>query len=151
MFWSRLQPPTSRRQVWNQLSDLQGEMNRLFDHWGDRGRNFLGIHAFPAVNVWEEEDAVCLEAELPGMELKDVEIYVTGHTQLTIKGERRPPEVAGAAQHRQERGFGQFVRTLTLPTAVDENNVDARLEHGVLRLRMAKHEGAKPRKITIRS
>ena len=149
MFWSRWRPSNSP--VWNQFHELQSEMNRVFDRWGERGKHFLGLIGFPPVNVWEEEDAVYLEAELPGMELKDLEIFVTGHNQLTLKGERKEPVVERAVQHRQERGFGSFVRTLTLPAPVDENNVEARLEHGILKLRMAKHEGAKPRKIVIKS
>jgi len=149
MFWNRRTP--LQHQMWNQIQDLQGEVNRLFDRWGDRGRNFLGLTAFPALNVWEEEDALYLEAELPGLEMKDLEIYVTGHTQLTVKGERRPPTLEKVTQHRQERAYGTFVRTMPLPAAVDESNVDARLENGVLKIRMPKHEGAKPRKINIKS
>ena len=138
--------------VWNQLGQLQVEMNHLFDRWGGEGRRFLGMGEYPAVNVWEEGDAVHLEAELPGMRLEDLEIYVTGNDQLTIKGERKPPEVArNAVQHRQERGFGSFVRVLPLPFAVDSNHVEARLDNGVLRLTLPKHETAKPRKIVVKS
>jgi HSP20 family protein len=147
MFWSRWTPFHSP--VWQQLQDLQGEVNRLFDQWGDRGRQFPGTATFPPVNVWEDADALYLEAELPGMELNDLEIFVTGHNQLTIKGERKPPVFEKYVQHRQERGYGTFVRALTLPVAVDENQVDARFENGVLKLRMPKHEAAKPRKIAI--
>ena len=53
-------------------------------------------------------------------------------------------------RHRQERGFGKFVRTLSLPFAVDANNVDARFENGVLRIKLAKHESAKARKIVVK-
>jgi HSP20 family protein len=60
-----------------------------------------------------------------------------------------PPE--GGAWHRQERGQGNFVRTLTLPTQVDAEKVEAKLEHGVLQLRLPKHEAAKPRKIVVKS
>jgi len=147
MFWSRMTPFNSP--VWQQLQDLQGEVNRLFDQWGDRGRQFPGTATFPALNVWEDADALYLDAELPGMELNDLEIYVTGHNQLTIKGERKPPQFEKYVQHRQERGYGTFVRALTLPVAVDANQVDAHFENGVLKLRMPKHEAAKPRKIEI--
>jgi HSP20 family protein len=149
MFWSRWTPFSNP--VWGQLHDLQGEVNRLFDQWGDRGRQFLGLTAFPAINVWEDNDALYAETELPGMDLNDVEIYVTGHNQLTLKGERKPPVVAKGVQHRQERGFGTFVRAITLPSPVDENQIEARFENGVLKLRMPKHEAAKPRKIEIKA
>jgi HSP20 family protein len=149
MFWTRWSPLSNP--VLNQLSELQGEMNRLFDQWGDRGRHFPGVPAFPALNVWEDEDTLYLEAELPGMELNDLEIFVTGHNQLTLKGERKPPVFEKTVRHRQERGFGTFVRAVTLPSPVDADQIDARFENGVLRLRMPKHEAAKPRKIDIKA
>src|SRR5205807_1158189 len=76
--------------VWNQLQTLQSEMNRVFDRWGQDGGRFFGLTAtYPAVNVWEDEEQVCVEAELPGLDLSDLEIYVTGGNQLTLKGERK--------------------------------------------------------------
>jgi len=134
--------------VWNSLNEMQHEMNRVFDRWGNQS---FGLVESPAINLWEEADALCLEAELPGLELQDLEIFVTGHTQFTIKGERRQPAVEKGVQHRQERGFGKFTRTLTLPFPVDENNVEAHFENGVLKVRLPKHESARPRKITIKS
>ena len=130
MFWSRL--ATLNNPVWSQFHDLQGEVNRLFDQWGDRGRHLLGLASFPAINIWEDGDALLVETELPGMALTDLEIYVTGHNQLTIKGERKAPVLDKAVQHRQERSYGTFMRALTLPAAVDENQIDARFENGVL-------------------
>jgi len=133
--------------VWRTLDEMQHEVNRVFDRWGQHP---FGIGEFPAINLWEDTDALRLEVELPGMELKDLEIFVTGNNQFTIKGERKPPTVEKGVQHRQERGFGKFTRTLTLPFPVDENAVEARFENGVLKVRMPKHEAAKPRKIAIK-
>ena len=107
--------------------------------------------SFPALNVWEQEDALVVEAELPGLGLEDLEIFVTGQNQLTIKGERPVVEVPNAVWHRQERGYGTFTRELTLPTLVDADKVEARYEAGVLTLTLPKAEAAKPRKITVRS
>jgi HSP20 family protein len=137
--------------VWNQLQQLQEEMNHLFDRWGGEGRRFLGLGGYPAVNVWEDGDAVLVEAELPGLDLKDLEIYVTGGNQLTIKGERKPAVPEELTWHRQERTFGPFSRVLTLPFPVDADKVEARFENGVLSVRLAKHESAKPRKIPIKA
>jgi HSP20 family protein len=107
--------------------------------------------AFPAVNVWEDAEAVNVDAELPGLDLKDLEIYVTGGNQLTIKGERKRVPPDKAVYHRQERGFGTFIRVLTLPFEVDSSKVDARLENGILTIKLAKHEAAKPRKIVVKA
>jgi HSP20 family protein len=140
--------------VWNQLQQMQDEMNRLFDRWGSEGgRGTLGV-AYPALNVWEEGERLSLEAELPGMDMKDLEIYVTGNDQLTIKGERKPVAPGNGAKtvrHRQERGFAKFSRTLTLPFPVNPDNVQARFDNGVLRLELAKHESARPRKIQVKA
>jgi len=138
--------------LWGQLQQLQGEMNRVFERWGENGGRMLGLNAgYPAVNVWEQDEAVFVEAELPGLDLKDLEIYVTGGNQLTIKGERKQPTFEKGAWHRQERGFGAFSRTLTLPYPVDADKVEARFENGVLSVKLGKHEQAKPRKIQVKS
>jgi HSP20 family protein len=136
--------------MWNQLQQFQSEMNRLFDRWNDSGRSG-GTATFPPVNVWEEGDQVLVEAELPGLDLKDLEIYVTGGNQLTVKGERKPLTPEKGVWHRQERAYGHFTRSLTLPFPVDADKVDARLENGVLLVRLAKHESARPRKIQVKA
>jgi HSP20 family protein len=143
MFFTRW----SMNPVWRSLDDVQHEVNRIFDRWG---RHPFGVGEFPPMNLWEEENALHLEAELPGLALANLEIFVTGHNQFTLKGERKPPVVEKGTQHRQERGYGKFTRTITLPFAVDENAVEARFENGVLKVRLPKHETAKPRKIEIK-
>lgn len=146
MFGTRWQPFSP---VWNQLTQLQSEMNRLFDRWGGDGRRAQAV--FPPLNIWEVEDALVVEAELPGLDMKDLEIYVTGTDQLTLKGERKETPPQKGMQHRQERGFGKFVRVLTLPIPVDANKVEAKLDNGILSLKLPKHEAAKPRKITVKA
>jgi HSP20 family protein len=136
--------------LWGHLQDLQGEMNRLFDRWGTN-TGLWGPAAFPALNVWEESDQVLVEAELPGLDLKDLEIYVTGGNQLTLKGERKPLAADKGVWHRRERSFGAFSRSLTLPFPVDPEKVEAKLDNGVLLVRLAKHESARPRKIQVKA
>jgi HSP20 family protein len=132
--------------AWDQMQRMQNEMNRLFGNLSGDGN----VGTFPAVNVREEDDALHIEAELPGMNLEEVEIFVTGNNQLTLKGERKAPVVTKGTQHRQERAFGKFVRTLTLPFPVDASKVEARLENGILTIHLPKHEAARPRKITVK-
>ena len=98
--------------MFNHLNRLQNEMSRLFDRWPSEEARW---ETFPPVNLWEEADGFRLEAELPGLKLDDLDITVTGRNQLTIKGERKPEAPEKSQAHRQERVFGQFVRTLTLP------------------------------------
>jgi HSP20 family protein len=127
-------------------------MNRLFDRWGGNGARFLGLApGFPAVNMWEDREHVYVQAELPGLDLKDLEIYVTGGNQLSLKGSRKPATPEKGVWHRQERAFGDFERVLTLPYTVDAEKVEARFENGILLIQLAKHESAKPRKITVKA
>jgi len=132
------------------MNQLQKEMNRLIGRWGhDGGLEWTRTAVYPALNVWEDTDALHVEAELPGLDLKDLEIYVTGGNQLTIKGERKPCMPDQGVWHRQERNFGTFIRTVALPFPVNSEKVEARLENGILLIDLAKHESAKPRKIPV--
>jgi len=132
--------------AWDQVQRMQNELNRLFDRWGGDGSA-----SFPAVNIREEDEALHVEAELAGMNLDDLEIFVTGNSQLTIKGERKTTTPNKATLHRQERAFGKFVRTLALPFPVDDAKVEARLENGKLKIHLPKHEAARPRKIPVKA
>lgn len=145
MFGSRLfgQP------WWSQFNQLQNEVNRVFDQWGNPRRS-PDTPAYPPVNLWEDGEALHLEAELPGFGMEDLEIYVMGNNQLSIKGERKNKTPEKSVPHRQERVFGTFTRVMELPVTVDANRVEARLENGILKLRLAKQEQAKPRKIAVK-
>jgi HSP20 family protein len=127
-------------------------MDRLFGRWGDGANEGRALAvSYPPLNLWEDGEFVYAEAELPGLKLDDLEIYVTGQDQLAIKGTRQPPVEQKGVWHRQERGFGTFTRVVTLPVPVDANRVEARLEQGVLTIKMAKSEAARPKKITVKA
>lgn len=96
-------------------------------------------------------DFVYVEAELPGLELKDLEIYLQGDDQLTLKGVRRPLPLGKVEWHRQERGFGEFTRVIPLPVPVDPVKIEAVLEHGVLLVKMARSPAIKPVKIRVKA
>jgi HSP20 family protein len=131
------------------MTRLQGQMNQLLEHvFEDLPTDRPFSRAFPGVNLWEEGDTAYLEAELPGLSMSDLEMYVVGKT-LTLSGERKisPPE--NAAYHRRERTAGKFERTLTLPWDIDAAKVEAKLQDGVLTVKLPKAESAKPRKIVV--
>jgi len=137
--------------IWNEWDQLQKRINHLFEPW-NANVSWLNLAAtFPAVNVWEEGDNVHAEAELPGVKSDQIEVYVTDGNQLTLQGERKPETPEGGLWHRQERGFGKFSRTLTLPFAVDADKVEAKFENGVLHVVLPKTPEAKPRKIEVRA
>lgn len=132
-----------------EMNRLRNEMDRLFGHAGN-GSDPARRMAFPPLNVWEDDDHLYAEAELPGFELDDLEIYVSGGNQLSISGERRQPDHQGGAWHRQERAFGKFRRTLELPGDVNSDAVSASFSNGVLTLTMPKAERAKSRRIEVK-
>jgi HSP20 family protein len=143
MLVSRWQPFSGRR-----LREFQHEMNWVCGRFGvENGRALAD--SYPPVNIWGDSDSVFAEAELPGMQLDHLEIYVTEGNQLTIQGQRRQRELDKGVWYGQERGFGQFSRTIVLPVNVDADKVEARFEHGVLFVTLPKNEAAKPRRISV--
>lgn len=115
-------------------------------------------NGFPAVNVSEDDDALVVEAELPGLDATDVEISVK-NDELVVRGARTAAAVEdgeGRATrrvtwHRRERGSGPFERRLPLPVAIDAARVEARLVDGVLTVTCPKAAEAQPRKVEVRA
>lgn len=144
MFWRSLgyEPP---RRDWERL---QREMNRLFAGLSPAP----SAAAYPAMNVWANEDGAIVMAELPGMSTDNLDISVVGDT-LTLSGVREPEEEVCDCDlfHRQERGFGSFTRSFQLPFQVEAEDVEATYEKGVLRIELPRAESDKPKKITVQA
>ena len=143
-----------RRNGLQTLNRLRNEMDRLFDDCFQPISVFGPFaapweRAFPNLNVWENEQNLFAEAEVPGMSMEDMELTVAGN-ELTIKGKRSRNEQEGVTLHRRERGVGAFTRTLRLPFDIDADKVAATLEHGVLTITLPKPEAAKPRRIEVK-
>lgn len=143
--------------IWHQqeLFTTSSLLNRLQQLRNDQAKEDDGpapvvAASDPAVNIWEDAESVYVEAELPGQEHKDVELYVTGVNQFTIKGERKENLPENGVAIRQERRIGRFSRVVTLPVDVDQDKVEACLENGVLRLKIPKHEATKPQQILVK-
>jgi HSP20 family protein len=141
------------RRMGHPVQQFRDEMGRLFDEFFTEVPSWvpwdLGGRGFPAVNVWEDEQNLYAEAELPGLTMSDVEVFAKGN-ELTIKGERKPVQEEGTAYHRRERGVGPFNRVLRLPVDIDADKVEAKLHDGVLTITLPKAEAARPRKIEVR-
>ena len=133
-----------RRDLWGELARVQDDFQRLLNY---RPSQAGGL----PVNLWADEQAVYAEVDLPDLDLANLEVTVNEGNELSIKGERKAPELAGAVWVRQERSYGQFSRTITLPVLIDADKVDAQYQDGVLKLTLPKHEAAKPRKITVKA
>ena len=130
---------------------LQEEINQLFDvSWFDEPRGIFERAVSPPMDVYEDEDAVTVVCDLPGIQQKDIDITIGGGV-LTVKGEKGREEPPGAAKmYRREIWEGKFQRTISLPPTVDAGKVDATFTDGVLRIGLPKTEEAKPKKIELR-
>lgn len=128
------------------LAQLLGEFDRV-------QRDFNGLFAAqpsqPPASLWQDDDAVYAEIDLPGLDPSKLDVTVAEGTRLTVAGERPVADPAGAVWVRQERPSGKFSREFSLPVLVDADKVQAKYEHGVLKLTLPKSEAAKPRKIAV--
>jgi HSP20 family protein len=135
-----------------EFGTLQDEINRLFDL--TRAPEPRGIFegAFsPAVDVIENPDGFEVLCDVPGIDLKDIEISLSGSV-LTLKGEKKSsPYGQGKRALRGEMNAGRFQRTLRLPLAVDPDKVEAVLKDGVLRIALPKHGELQPRQIAVKA
>ena len=103
----------------------------------------------PAVDIFETEDELVLKADVPEVELKDIDVHVENQT-LTLSGERKfEKEDTSKGYHRIERAYGQFTRSFTLPQSVDNEKVGAEYHNGVLTVRLPKKAAAKPRQVKV--
>jgi len=101
------------------------------------------------VDVYEQENAIVIEAEMPGVAKEDIRLDVKGR-RLTLAGERkRETETKDEHSFRRERHFGSFERAFNLPFEIDPEKVEATLSDGVLRLRIDKPAEQQCRQITI--
>ena len=140
-------PRFQRPSIWQEMDQLQREMNRLFDATS-RGRVF-NSPSYPAINIWANEEGQLISAEMPGVHPDDITIDVTGDA-LSISGVRKPDETdQDAYYHRRERSFGTFNRTIQLPFVVDTGKVEASYKNGVLLIELPRAEADKARKVTI--
>lgn len=133
----------------NRFNQLASQLDGLFEP-NDR-RTVVNPIAFPLLNAWEDENGFYLEAELPGFALADLEIFMNDDSTVSIRGERKEPELSGGKWQRRERAFGRFERSLTLPAPISAEGVEATLKNGVLMVKLPKAAELRPRKIEIKA
>jgi HSP20 family protein len=132
------------------LSDPFTLAEEVFRGWPFRSTDGETADSWtPRVDIHEDKDAVRLDADLPGIDPKSVEITVEDDV-LLLKGQRnRERKVESDGFHRTERFFGTFERRFTLPQTVDREKIDASYKDGVLHLTLPKKEEVKPKKIAV--
>jgi len=132
----------------NQMDRLMSDVFSTPASWqNDEYAGFMRL----ALDVSENDNSYTVHASLPGIKAEDVEISFTDNT-LTIKGETKDERVdENEKWHLRERRFGSFMRSLSLPTAIKSDAIEANFVDGVLTLTLPKAEEVKPRRIAIKS
>lgn len=134
-------------------ANRERRINRLFNEalgpfdW--QHRDNAGASSVPAVDIFEEADAIRITAAVPGVKPEDVKIFLENNV-LTIHGTKQQvAEERAERVHRNERTYGTFERRFTLPATVDPSTIKATYEHGILTVTLPKIKKAKPREIQV--
>ena len=143
-----------RWEPWSDLMSLREAMDQLFAESFVRPRAGrmapLGAKTL-AVDMYETDDDVVVKTAVPGIKSEDINVSITGDV-LTIRGETKAEEkVEKASYIRQERRYGAFSRSLTLPSTVVADKATAEFENGVLILTLPKAEDVRPKTIKIKA
>ncbi len=133
------------------------EMERWLDEtfrrpfFGGRSvRPFEEQEIMPAVNIFEDDGQVVVKAELPGIKKEDLDITLTDDT-ISIAGEKKQEdEVKKKDYYRYESSYGSFCRTFTLPSEVQTDKVESKMQDGVLEIRIPKTEEAKMKEVKVK-
>lgn len=138
------------------IAALRKRMDDLFDDFDD-GLPFLGDSFKVCSNVSETDYEICITAELPGMERKDIDISISGN-RVTVQGEKKSEkeekkEEDGREFRRIERSSGSFHRSMTVPFEIGTDKVTAEMKNGVLTVTIEKPAEIKKqtKKIEIKS
>jgi HSP20 family protein len=133
------------------FSAMRDEMDRVFDQfergfprWPSVLRRGVGEGGLitPELDVREDGNAITIEAELPGVDEKDISVTVA-NGMLTIKGEKKQEkEERNENYYLSERSYGTFQRSLRLPESIDESKVEAKFDKGVLKITATKRPEA---------
>jgi len=140
----------TRRTPNHTLRDLQREVDSIFDQFFGRGEDDETSTVWaPRTDLSETDEAFRIRLDVPGMKKEDITVNLQNNT-LTVSGERSSERTEEGEEYvRVERAFGNFHRTFTLPDAVDQENVEASYEDGVLTINVPKTDTSTRRQIEI--
>ncbi|MEJ2202182.1 MAG: Hsp20/alpha crystallin family protein [Desulfuromonadaceae bacterium] len=144
----------ARFDLFREMDGFTREMDQLFRDIGF-GRllepaqaPLLGARNYPRINLSEKEDCYVVQALLPGIDPKDLEMTILQGT-LTLSGERKATEPEAGSWHRRERNLNQFMRVIEIPEKVDLNRVKADYQDGLLTISLPKAAEVRPKRIEI--
>jgi HSP20 family protein len=137
-----------RWEPFRELASLQSEMSRFLNGLYD-GPGRVTQSWVPALDVWETESEVVYAFDLPGIPEKEIALEVKDDTLTVSASREKTDEARDEGFYRFERRYGSFARAVGLPQGVDQDQISARYENGVLEVRVPKPEEQKPRKIAL--
>jgi HSP20 family protein len=141
----------TRWDAFRNMATLHDQVNRLFEGnlQGSRGDNSALTTWAPAVDIYEDENALVIKADLPDMNEKDLDIRVENNT-LTVKGERKFEQKVKEENYlRIERTYGSFSRSFSLPNTVNTEAIKAEYKNGVLTVELPKRAESKPKQVKV--
>jgi HSP20 family protein len=140
----RMRDPRNPLMEWEKMArNMDRTMKSFFQ---EESGNHSGV--YPPVNFSEDEEALYVRAELPGVPAGDIDVSVEGEN-LILRGERKIESTEEVNYHRRERTAGTFRRIMVLPVRVAPTKVSAEMNNGVLTIVLPKAEEAKPRQISV--
>ena len=140
-----------RKDPFFDIVNVRDTMDRMLDNYFGRSAiSFEGYGVFD-LDMYQNENEVVIEASIPGVDPDDINITIAGEV-LTIKGEvKQEKESKSADYHVQERKYGSFSRSITLPTQIVAEKANAEFKNGILKLTLPKAEEVKPKTITVKA
>jgi len=134
---------------WRAIDELQNEINRLFDFSYGKGLTATAALSVPSVDVSEDKENVYVEADVPGLEQKDINVTLRKDSLYITGKKEESKEEKKKNYHRLERTSQSFYREVLLPREVDGSKVKATYKSGVLKLALPKKEEEKEKEIKI--
>ncbi len=153
---SRTREPVLRPN--GEFARLRDEIDRTFERLAHEPLGLLGLSPTPqAIDRWlppldvsETESEIIVQAELPGIPVKNLDISLSG-TTLTITGEKNEmSEKKDKDFYQCERRFGSFRRVVELPDSIDADKIAAESDNGIVTIHIAKKPGTKPRHVEVK-
>jgi HSP20 family protein len=134
---------------WDPFAEI-ARIQDQFARWAGKESPFAGSFS-PAIDIYDDKDAILVKAELPGIKLEDIQLSVENNV-LTVTGERKlEKSEKQEGYHRIERAYGTFSRSFNLPNTVDAEHIDADLSDGVLTVRVPKKAAPEPKRIEVKT
>ena len=145
---------TRRMMGMDPFGSIRDSVDRAIEGFFDGGSQglqglALGSRGLGALDLWEDEDTLFVEVDVPGLELNQIEVSVEDDT-LTVSGKRIVRELENVVRYCNERGTSEFRRVIQLPTETDVDRVNAKLKNGVLTITLPRAEAVKPKRIEVK-